>query len=334
MPHGLPRLRYDVDVTIVAGIDEAGYGPLLGPLVVACAAFEVDDEVADTDLWSLLAPTVVRRPPKRNEPRIAVDDSKRLYSGGRGLWRLERGVLGMLSATGHRPRTLTDLLEITSPGAVKCATSVPWYRDVTHALPAAADGPEIEAAIEALDRQLVRTTIRPRRIAAELLFEPELNRLIADGATKADAAFGRVAALLQELRHDIPAGHVILHLDRQGGRTHYLEPLSRALPNAVVGVVEEGRQASRYLVEDGDRTWEIRVAVGGDRLQLPVALASMTAKYVRELMMGLFNRFWAARVPGLRPTAGYPADGHRFLTDIAPMIGALAVDPATLVRCR
>ena len=41
---------------------------------------------------------------------------------------------------------------------------------------------------------------------------------------------------------------------------------------------------------------------------LPTALASMTAKYLRELSMRAFNEFWCARVTGLRPTAGYPMD--------------------------
>ena len=55
---------------------------------------------------------------------------------------------------------------------------------------------------------------------------------------------------------------------------------------------------------------------------LPVALASMFAKYVRELLMGAFNHYWQQVVPGLRPTAGYYTDAMRFLADIDP---ALAV---------
>ena len=35
-----------------------------------------------------------------------------------------------------------------------------------------------------------------------------------------------------------------------------------------------------------------------------VALASMASKYLRELFMLEFNRFWQEKVPGLAPTAG------------------------------
>ena len=39
-----------------------------------------------------------------------------------------------------------------------------------------------------------------------------------------------------------------------------------------------------------------------------VALASIVSKAVRELWMDVFNAHWSARIPDLRPTAGYPND--------------------------
>ncbi len=54
-------------------------------------------------------------------------------------------------------------------------------------------------------------------------------------------------------------------------------------------------------------------ADAGDGL---VALASIVSKTVRELWMDIFNAYWQARVPGLRPTAGYHVDAIRFRRDI------------------
>ena len=67
-------------VIYYAGIDEAGYGPMLGPLCVATSVFRVDEatpEDGPPDLWSRLEEVVGSRPrdPRR---RIAVADSKRL----------------------------------------------------------------------------------------------------------------------------------------------------------------------------------------------------------------------------------------------------------------
>ena len=47
-------------MAVVAGIDEAGYGPLLGPLVSTVTVFSVPNELAGQDLWKALSDSVSR----------------------------------------------------------------------------------------------------------------------------------------------------------------------------------------------------------------------------------------------------------------------------------
>jgi hypothetical protein len=58
----------------------------------------------------------------------------------------------------------------------------------------------------------------------------------------------------------------------------------------------------------------------------------MTAKYVRELAMEAFNRFWSSRVPGLAATAGYPVDARRWRTEAAEAIHRAGVADDDLWR--
>jgi ribonuclease HII len=71
-----------------------------------------------------------------------------------------------------------------------------------------------------------------------------------------------------------------------------------------------------------------------DSASAAVALASMLAKYLREVCMRQFNRFWATHVPGLKPTAGYPVDARRFLADIRPAMAALGIPEEAVWRVR
>jgi hypothetical protein len=67
---------------------------------------------------------------------------------------------------------------------------------------------------------------------------------------------------------------------------------------------------------------------------LPVAVASMLSKYLREAMMRRFNAFWKIHIPNVEPTAGYYGDGSRFLTDIAQKRRELGITDEQMVRCR
>jgi hypothetical protein len=70
-----------------------------------------------------------------------------------------------------------------------------------------------------------------------------------------------------------------------------------------------------YEVRHQGRAIEFRFQPKGEK-HLPTALASMTAKYLRELAMRPFNAFWQQHVTDLRPTAGYYNDAVRFYADI------------------
>jgi hypothetical protein len=73
--------------------------------------------------------------------------------------------------------------------------------------------------------------------------------------------------------------------------------------------------------------------VNGERF-MPTALASMTAKYLRELSMRAFNEFWRTHLPDIKPTAGYYRDAWRFKKEISAKQQELGIDEHMLWRAR
>ena len=74
------------------------------------------------------------------------------------------------------------------------------------------------------------------------------------------------------------------------------------------------RSAYRAIHAHGETS--IAFLVEGEQASPLVALASCIAKYARELHLLLLNHWWSQVVPGLRPTAGYGSDAHRWLRDL------------------
>jgi hypothetical protein len=60
----------------------------------------------------------------------------------------------------------------------------------------------------------------------------------------------------------------------------------------------------------------------------------MISKYLREVLMIEFNRFWQTHVPGLKATAGYPTDAYRFYDEIRPAVERLGMAETAVWRQR
>lgn len=329
---------------LLVGIDEAGYGPHLGPLVVAAAAIDFPgDRLPDPDLWDALAPNVCKRPARR-QPHVLVCDSKLAYAGGGDLAALERTVLGFLAVGGVRPPTLADLQSATAPhppaagdGAVSngAAASEPWHRPESVALPASTAAAEIEAAADCLRHALASIGAVPAGLWVNVASAARLNHLMDGDRNKAGALFYLASDLLAAAQARCPDRPIHVTMDRHGGRRYYGELLSGAFPMTPVETVSEAPEKSRYrLLRGPAATVDLTVCERCEDWSLVTALASMAAKYVRELHMAQLNDYFRSRVPGLRPTAGYGLDAWRFLDDVAAARVSAGVPDTAILRNR
>jgi len=121
-------------------------------------------------------------------------------------------------------------------------------------------------------------------------------------------------------------------IDRHGGRIRYRQDLQLAWPEAKIQILAENDEMSRYRLDIDGRKVTMTFASKSDEKHMPVALASMVAKFTRELHMMRFNRYFASLVPDIKPTAGYVQDGRRFLKEIEPILAQNGLNRDVLVR--
>jgi ribonuclease HII len=312
----------------LAGVDEAGLGPILGPLVVAGVAMSGPE---GRDPWKALKQHVCRKRTEKGKIRVA--DSKKVNSGDHGLEHLEATALTFWAVhTGELPATLRDWLVAIGadlPALQRC----PWYEQLDLRLPLHADAAWLELQAELIDRALRKNEMALRHIAVRPVDVEEWNGLIADTDNKSRAHFHAYAEVIGTLLDAIP-GKAHLVADRCGGRMHYRHDLQRLRQRARIETLQEETAISSYRLVDGEDDTTVTFAEKGEDRAFPTALASCFAKYLRELMVHVLNEWFCARVPGLQRTAGYYVDGNRFLGDVEPHLQRLQLPRQRLVRVR
>lgn len=329
-------------MTLVIGTDEAGYGPNLGPLVVAASVWRVNATSAAAEATLARALTLAAhaadsgaiRPPAKRLPPLWTD-SKQVYRGGskgadRGLAALEAGVLtacGM--AGGAVPRGWPALAKVIGIGDE--ANPPPEWRALQSVLlPRAADAEACGSRSARIARALAAADVALERIACRVVQPAAFNGHLAAGLNKSDilsqVTLTLAAEASQAAQDNEPA---LIWCDRHGGRKHYAAIVARHFDCPLVQPIEEAPTRSAYALPAS--RCRIEFCVGGED-RGPVALASMTAKYVRELAMEAFNAFWCGRSPGLTATAGYPLDAARWRSDAAAAIRAAGITDDDLWR--
>lgn len=263
------------------GIDEAGYGPTLGPLAVVGALAEVQDPASFAAELAALG----------------VADSKQVHKSG-DLASLERVALPAAAwLSGFQPDTADDLFALLGESAADRA-AVPWM----------AGAEELRLPVAATPAGWSIASGTARGLHGHLLHPRHLNAARRQGVNRAAAELDAVRLLMQAGVPDPVAGATIT-CDRLGGRKRYGDLLQAAWPGHEVEIVEETAPACRYRC----RTTGVAFLVGGESHAPLIAAASCIAKYARELHMLLLNRYWSGRFAWLKPTAGYPEDAKRWL---------------------
>jgi hypothetical protein len=320
-------------MAIVIGIDEAGLGPVLGPLVVSGAAFAVPDDLADQSFWELLSPAVARKA-SRKSSSISINDSKKLFNRKKadGLVPLERGVLAMIAAAGKTPTSLPELLTTLASDAQEARQAYPWYQQDTVTVPAQAGAQDVALAGKAVAAEMAQKNMKILGLRSHVVFAKQFNDLLAATRNKASTTLGVTARLLGRGWALTERDRVVMYVDRQGGRVRYQPILERLFPDASMKILHEDELQSIYQLRQGAREAEIHFSVGGEEKYLPIALASMISKYLRELFMMMLNGFWQGHVPDLAPTAGYYTDGRRFFQQIQPLLGDMNIDDTMMYR--
>jgi hypothetical protein len=311
-------------------MDEAGYGPVLGPLAVAAVAVEAPTDAAGADLWSVLRNAVSQRP-ERGE-RVCIADSKALHQGHGRLGRLEHHVL----ATSDVPLPCDFSAFASSLGIDRdhINRGEPWHRDEFPPVPLEADVAAVGRSREALRDAMERAGVRLRSVRVNLAQPWRFNALVAATDNKATALWQLSMELLENILSAFPGESVSATMDKHGGRTYYGDVLRQTFPLRQVAVGRESAASSCYHLRGETESTALEFREKADRTSLPVALASMYAKYVREVLMAQFNRYWSVRASHVAPTAGYWQDYQRWQAEMQPHLASLNLPPECYIRSR
>lgn len=232
----------------VVGIDENGYGPLIGPLIITGIKITTPfDSIYSVSRHILQFSKM-------------IDDSKKVFK--RSLKSYQRGesiALSIIYKAGYTPKTFHSLIELISKNTPSHLPDFPlpvWNdKDNFHLL------------------NLLDDAIKLDKIYLEIISAEEFNLLIERFKNKAFIDFLGFKRVREALKAEI------FMMGKIGGTKFYTNFFKLTKENTKV--LTEEHTISYYKSDDT----ELYFILNGDEIYLPLMLASIIGKYIRELFM-------------------------------------------------
>lgn len=273
------------------GVDENGLGPQLGPLVATSVGLEIS--------------RYARRALCMRGLTLGLTDSKE--SGGFGRMGFGESVaLALLDTAGvGLPTSADGLLDRVSPSSrERLRACCPDDRSAEQCwavdLPLPAFGGDASYGKALLDRLVGRSSLRIVDVQSRIACTGMLNAQLAAGKNKLAVDLELFEDLIASMQ-DRYGSPILVICGMIGGIRDYASRLSRFEPDRVAPLI--GRRGQRRYRVDG--VGELRFEVDADARHLPVALASIVGKYVREICMRRIGEFYRAGNPDLSLVSGY-----------------------------
>jgi len=289
------------------GIDENGYGPVLGPLIVTSASLKLQSEsfAPVPDLWRLLG---IKKDPGSNSKGLLVVDSKMVFNTSRKKeLAAEETVLAFFYLCfGFLPESADQFLNVViDPSTTTYNPSCfCWKNDLSLQL-----NPERRRHI-LQNAEKLRKRAQQKGVTLEkprcFLLCPSLFNAGLKSRNKSDLV---LEAGLNLIRRHGTDGQFHACLGKVGGLRYYQEHISALFgPQCTVTPTREEKNNSAYkLNKAGKSVGTITYLQDGEENSFLIALSSFFGKYTRDLFWKKTREFF--NIPG--QSLSLNASGYR-----------------------
>lgn len=246
------------------GIDENGYGPLMGPLIATGIAGTSDLESA----WLK-----------------DISDSKKIFTKHDRIKTIEKISLSLFKIVFNKlPESVFELFEKTEDS--KCSYgSICWEK--MPEIPVNNFKDEIDNYTQYLYEFCEKKGISIKSIQSEVLCVKEFNQLCRKNLKKDYINFLQFKKIIEK-NQDFHQ-EILVKAGKIGGRKNYQSFLKKTMSEWEIETAKEDFNISEYLLKKGINKIILRFVKDVEERSFLAVLAGIYGKYVRELIMTAIN---------------------------------------------